>query len=176
MAVVNETLASRLWPNRDLASVVGQRVRIGPVTGPANEVIGVVASVRSRRPDALPDPEIYVSFHQLPSPTMSYVVRASGDPSALTGQIRSALRQMTPHVALAAARTFDDVVTTATQTSGLLSWLSVIFGALAASLAIVGIYSVMSSRWRSGLAVAQRQVARPPELDSCPATRDSPRN
>ncbi len=99
VAVVNETLASRLWPNRDLASVVGQRVRIGPVTGPANEVIGVVASVRSRRPDALPDPEVYVSFHQLPSPTMSYVVRASGDPSALTGQIRSALRQMTPHVA-----------------------------------------------------------------------------
>ena len=85
-----------------------------------------------------------MSFHQLPSPTMSYVVRASGDPSALTGQIRSALRQMTPHVALAATRTFDDVVTTATQTSGLLSWLSVFFGALAASLAIVGIYSVMS--------------------------------
>ncbi len=51
---------------------------------------------------------------------------------------------MTPHVALAATRTFDDVVTTATQTSGLLSWLSVIFGALAAALAIVGIYSVMS--------------------------------
>ncbi|MGH9385832.1 MAG: FtsX-like permease family protein, partial [Vicinamibacterales bacterium] len=144
VAVVNETLASRLWPDRDRASVVGQRIRIGPLTGPANEVIGVVASVRSRRPDAPPDPEVYVSFHQVPSPTMSYVVRAAGDPSALTGQIRSALAQMTPHVALAAARTFDDVVTTSTRTSGLLSLLSVIFGALAAALAIVGIYSVMS--------------------------------
>jgi putative ABC transport system permease protein len=144
VAIVNETLASRLWPNRDLASAIGQRVRIGLVTGPANEVIGVVGSVRSRRPDAPPDPEVYVAFQQLPSPTMSYVVRAAGDPSALTGQIRSALGQMTPHVALAATRTFDDVVATSTQTSGLLSWLSVIFGALAASLAIVGIYSVMS--------------------------------
>jgi ABC-type antimicrobial peptide transport system permease subunit len=92
----------------------------------------------------LPDPEVYVPFQQVPSPTMSYVVRATGDPSALTGQIRAALGQMTPHVALAAARTFDDVVTTSTRTSGLLSWLSVIFGALAAALAIIGIYSVMS--------------------------------
>jgi putative ABC transport system permease protein len=144
VAVVNETLASRLWPDRDLASAVGQRIRIGPIRGPANEVTGVVASVRSRRPDAPPDPEVYVSFQQLPSPTMSYVVRAAGDPAALTGQIRSALGQMTPHVALAAARTFDDVVTTSTRTSGLLSLLSVIFGSLAAALAIVGIYSVMS--------------------------------
>jgi putative ABC transport system permease protein len=143
-AVVNEALALRLWPNRDFASAVGQRIRIGPVVGPSNEVVGVVASVRSRRPDAPPDPEVYVALAQLPSPTMSYVVRAAGDPSALTGRIRAALAQMTPHVALAATRTFDDVVTTATQTSGLLSWLSVIFGALAAMLAIVGIYGVMS--------------------------------
>ena len=144
VAVVNETLASRLWPGRDLVSTIGQRIRIGPVIGPANEVIGVVGSVRSRRPDSTPDPEVYVAFQQLPSPAMSYVVRAAGDPSALTPQIRAALGQMTPHVALAATRTFDDVVATATQTSGLLSWLSVIFGALAAALAIVGIYSVMS--------------------------------
>jgi predicted permease len=143
-AVVNDTLASRLFPDRPLNSVVGQRIRIGNITGPANEVVGVVGSVRSRRPEASPDPEVYVAFQQVPSPAMSYVVRAAGDPSALTGQIRAALAQMTPHVALAAVRTFDDVVTTSTKTSGLLSWLSVIFGALAAALAIVGIYSVMS--------------------------------
>ena len=40
---------------------------------------------------------------------------------------------MTPDVALAAVRTFDEVVSTATRTSALLSWLSVLFGALAAA-------------------------------------------
>jgi ABC-type antimicrobial peptide transport system permease subunit len=54
-------------------------------------------------------------------------------------------------VALATVRTFDDVVTTATRTSGLLSWLSVLFGGLAAILAVLGIYSVMS------YTVAQRE-------------------
>ena len=45
---------------------------------------------------------------------------------------------------MASVRTFDEVVATATRTSGLLSWLSVLFGGLAAGLAVVGVYGVMS--------------------------------
>jgi ABC-type antimicrobial peptide transport system permease subunit len=48
-------------------------------------------------------------------------------------------------------RTFEEVVANSTRQSGLLSWLSVIFGVLAAALAILGIYSVMS------YTVAQRE-------------------
>ena len=152
VAVVNETLASRLWPGLATQQIIGRRVRIGfDPSDAVREVVGVVDNVRSRRPDAPPDPELYVPFAEIPSPTMSYVVRSAGDPSALTGAIRRELAAMTPHVALAAVRTFDDVVSTATRTSGLLSWLSVLFGALAATLAILGIYSVMS------YTVAQRE-------------------
>jgi putative ABC transport system permease protein len=150
VVVVNETLASRLWPDRQPAGVIGQAVRLGGGTT-LSEVVGVVANIRSRRPDAVPDPEVYLPYEQFVSPTMSYVVRAAGDPSGLTGQIRGLLGTMTPHVALAAVRTFDDVVETSTRTSGLLSWLSALFGALAAALAILGIYSVMS------YTVAQRE-------------------
>jgi putative ABC transport system permease protein len=152
VVVVNETLASRLWPGRPAADIVGRRVRTAFESADVpREVVGVVANVRSRRPDAPPDPELYVPFAQIPSPTMSYVVRSAGDPSALTNAIRTELASMTPHVALATVRTFDDVVTTATRTSGLLSWLSVLFGGLAAILAVLGIYSVMS------YTVAQRE-------------------
>ena len=151
VAVVNETLAKRLFPNLELSAVLGQPVRIGAITGPANQIVGVAANVRSRRPDTVPDPEIYVPFQQVPGPGMTYVVRAEGDPTALTGQIRSTLAQMTPYIAMAAVRTFDEVVATSTRTSGLLSWLSVLFGVLAAALAILGIYSVMS------YTVAQRE-------------------
>ncbi len=151
VAVVNETLAKRLFPNLEPAAVVGQPIRIFGNAGPTNEIVGVAANVRSRRPDAVPDPEVYVSFDQNPTPGLSYVVRAQGDPAALSGQVRNALAQMTPHVAIANLRTFEEVVATATRTSGLLSWLSVLFGVLAAVLAILGIYSVMS------YTVAQRE-------------------
>jgi hypothetical protein len=54
------------------------------------------------------------------------------------------MARITPYVALSTMRTFDEVVTNANRTSGLLSWLSVLFGVLAAAPAILGIYSVMS--------------------------------
>lgn len=151
VAIVNETLAQRLFPNLEPAAVVGQPIRIFGNSGPTNEIVGVAANIRSRRPDMAPDPEVYVPFEQNPTPGLSYVVRAQGDPAALTNQIRTALAQMTPHIALANVRTFDEVVANATRTSGLLSWLSVLFGVLAAALAILGIYSVMS------YTVAQRE-------------------
>ena len=151
VAMVNDTLARRLFPNLEPSAVVGQPVRLFGTTGPTNEIVAVVANIRSRRPDMPPDPEIYVAFDQNPAAGMSYVVRAQGDPAALSHQIRGTLAQMTPYVAIANMRTFEEVVANSTRTSGLLSWLSVIFGLLAAVLAILGIYSVMS------YTVAQRE-------------------
>ena len=148
VTIVNETLARRLFPNLTPPEVIGRQIR---AYGNPTEIVGVSVNVRSRRPEMAPDPELYFPFAQWPNPGMSYVVRAQGDPAALTGQIRSTLGQMTPHVALAAVRTFEEVVATANRTSGLLSWLSVLFGVLAAALAILGIYSVMS------YTVAQRE-------------------
>ncbi len=151
VAVVNETLAKKLFPTLDPPQVLGQPIRIGNIAGATLEVVGVAANVRSRRPDAPPDPEVYVPFEQNPAPSMTFVVRAQGDPTALSNQIRSEMARITPDVALATMRTFDEVVATANRTSGLLSWLSVLFGVLAAALAILGIYSVMS------YTVAQRE-------------------
>lgn len=152
VAVVNRSLAERLWPTLSPSQVIGLQVGSPFDTGNAvREVIGVVADVRSRRPDAPPDPEIHAPFAQVPFPTLTYVVRAQGDPTRLTGPVRAALAEMSPQVALAAVRTFDDVVATATRTSSLLSWLSVLFGTLAGALAVVGIYGLMS------YTVAQRE-------------------
>lgn len=151
VAVVNETLAGRLFPDLQPAAVVGQPIRLFGNNGPTNEIVGVVANIRSRRPEMPPDPEVYVPFEQNPAAGLSYVVRAQGDPAALTGPIRGELSRMTPYIAMAAPRTFAEVVATATRQSGLLSWLSVLFGGLAAALAILGIYSVMS------YTVAQRE-------------------
>ncbi|HEX4915384.1 MAG TPA: ABC transporter permease [Vicinamibacterales bacterium] len=151
VAVVNETLAQRLFPNLKPADVVGQPIRLFGNNGPTNQIVGIAANIRSRRPEMPPDPEVYVPFEQNPTPGLSYVVRAQGNPAALTGQIRTQLSQMTPFIAMANPRTFEEVVANATRQSGLLSWLSVLFGVLAAALAILGIYSVMS------YTVAQRE-------------------
>jgi len=84
VAVVNETLAKRQFPTLDLPEILGQPIKIGNVLGATLEVVGVAARVRSRRPDAPPDPEVYVPFEQNPAPSMTFVVRAQGDPAALS--------------------------------------------------------------------------------------------
>jgi predicted permease len=145
VAVVNQTLAARLWPGRAPTDVVGLSVRAPwDSNGTLRTVVGVMGDIRSRRPDAPPDPEIHAPFAQVPQPSMSYVVRGEADPSQLTGAIRAELAAMTPHVAMAAVRRFDDVIATATRTTGLLSWLSVLFGVLAGALAAVGVYGLMA--------------------------------
>src|SRR5688500_5868027 len=78
VVMVNEALASRLWPGRDPAAVIGEHVRLGGTTGATNQVVGVVANIRSRRPDAAPDPEVYIDFNQFPSPNLIYVVSDIG--------------------------------------------------------------------------------------------------
>lgn len=150
VVVISETLAQQLWPGDAVSSIVGRQIGHGfDETGDGQahwrEVIGVSRDVRSRRPDAPPGAEVYVPHAQFSLPTMTFIVRAEGaPPDALVPAIRQELAQMDPMLPLASVRTFDDVIDAATRSSRLYSALTAVFGLLAATLAIVGIYSVMS--------------------------------
>jgi len=145
VVVVNETLAKVVWPGEAPDRILGRMMGTGFDDGSTwREVVGVVRDVRSRRPDAPPDPETYVPLAQYLMPTMAFTVRTAGPPEALVPQVRRELDRLNPQLALATVRTFQDVVDTATRSSQLYSALTGLFGMLAAALAILGIYSVMS--------------------------------
>jgi hypothetical protein len=145
VVVINETLARLLWPGQPPSSAVGQFMGTGFDDGKTfREVIAVIRDVRSRRVDAPPDAETYIPLAQFPLPTMVFTVRTANSPETLVPLIRGALSDLNPQLPLAAVRTFEDVLAGATRTSRLYSALTALFGVLAATLAIVGIYSVMS--------------------------------
>jgi ABC-type antimicrobial peptide transport system permease subunit len=75
---------------------------------------------------------------------LTFTVRSSTPPENLVPVVRDTLTDLNPQLPLAAVRTFSEVVEGATRSSRLYSALSALFGVLAAVLAIVGIYSVMS--------------------------------
>jgi putative ABC transport system permease protein len=145
VVVINETLARILWPGESPGSVLGQFMRTGFDDGTTfREVVGIVRDVRSRSVQAPPDPETYVPLAQFPLPTMVFTVRAATRADTLVPLVQGALADLDPTIPLAAARTFEDVVAAATRSSRLYSALTALFGVLAAALAVVGIYSVMS--------------------------------
>jgi putative ABC transport system permease protein len=144
VVVINETMAGQLWPGQP-ASALGQFMGTGFDDGKTfREVIGVVRDVRSRRVEAPPDAETYVPLAQFPWGTMTYTVSTAVRADALVPALRDTLAEVDPDLPMASVRTFEDVLANATRTPRLYAALTTLFGLLAATLAIVGIYSVMS--------------------------------
>jgi putative ABC transport system permease protein len=145
VVVINETLAQQLWPGKPAASILGQMMGTGfDDCSTFREVIGITRDVRSRRVDQPADAETYVPVAQVPWGSMTYTVRTAARAESLVPLVRDALADLDPATPLAAVRTFEEVLEGAMRTSRLYSALTALFGVLAAALAIVGIYSVMS--------------------------------
>jgi len=140
VAIVNETLARRAWPDGD---AVGKMIRL-PETEAVFEIVGVVSDVTPMVPGRTPTPEIYWSNRQLGRPATFFLVRAAGDPSLLAEAVTDALQVADPDVSLGAPRTLAsqadrELVRPRFQAVILLS-----FALAALILSAVGVYAVVS--------------------------------
>jgi putative ABC transport system permease protein len=139
VAIVNETMARKYWPN---TSPIGGRVTlIG--TGGGREVIGVVRDVRHWGLDRPVNPEIYLPLPQYLSSFQTFAIATDVDPGSLTSAVREQLRGIDPDLPLSNIRTMQEVAarSVATRRAGLV--LLGTFAVLALVLAAAGIYGVM---------------------------------
>ncbi len=137
--VINEAMARALWPNED---PLGKMYSQGNANGPWNQVVGVVSDVRQWGLTQKPQPEAYNLFDG--GSSFFLVLHTPRDPSALTADARRTLSQVDPGLPLFAVRTMDDVISDNAQWQRFLSALIGAFAALAALLAAIGIYGVLS--------------------------------
>jgi ABC-type antimicrobial peptide transport system permease subunit len=72
------------------------------------------------------------------------VARTTGDPLAVAGPIRAAIREVDANVPVANVRTMNDVVAASMATPRLTGFLLGAFGGVALALAAVGIYGLLS--------------------------------
>jgi predicted permease len=142
VAVINETMARRLFPNQD---PVGQHVRTGPnATGPWTTIVGVIGDIRHGGLEEVPQPELYISYLQGPPVNPFIVLRTSGDPALLTETVRAEARRIDKNLPIYDIRTMTTLRSDAVSTRRFILLIVGAFGLLALGLAAIGVYGVMS--------------------------------
>lgn len=143
VALVNETLANKLFPNE---SPLDRNILIGPNGDIPIRIVGVIRDVKSAGLAAPPPDEIYYPRDQRGGAFMQVVgqARPGLDASAVIPVLRRILAELDPTVALAAPQTMQDLVDQSIGVQRVTMALLIGFAVIAALLAAVGIYSVMA--------------------------------
>jgi putative ABC transport system permease protein len=143
VAIINQTLARRFWPDGE---AVGKRILYGH-PGPDAKWVTIVGVVGDTRMYGLDSParfEVYAPLEQMGLGGSQLVVRSAKDPASLTGEIRSAIASVNRDVPIYDVQTLkqavDDSISTRRDTLLLLGSFSL----LAVVLAATGIYGVIS--------------------------------
>lgn len=143
VAVINPTLAERLWPGQN---PVGQKVHVTTEQDAIVTVVGVVRDVKLyNSPKTWHDREIYVSFAQFPSAGVGIVARSSAAPDSLASAIRSAVWAVDNDQPLSKVQPFEAMMEEQYTGLNITAELMGIFVVLAIFLGAIGIYAVMAT-------------------------------
>jgi putative ABC transport system permease protein len=141
VVIVNETMARQLWPGE---SPVGRRFSIWRDEKFSREVVGVVGDTKSTL-DKEGEQQMYVPYAQDATwGSLSLVVRTNGEPTAVAGSVREAIRGVDKGVALYNLKTMNDVVATSAAPRRVPMLLLSSFAGVAMLLAMIGIYGITS--------------------------------
>jgi putative ABC transport system permease protein len=147
VAVINETLARRLWPGDD---PIGKRLKTGmqPIPDQWNpwcEVVGVVADVKLEGLEHETPMQVYLPLPQRPrSPTLWLVVRTAGDPLQAVAAIERTIYTVEKDLPIFSIRSMEQLLGSSLAQKRLTLVLLAGFAALALLLAAVGIYGVIA--------------------------------
>ena len=145
VAIVNETFAKTFFPN---GNPMGHHLRFGHSSDHPPD-IEIVAIVKNSHHEGVKDEEIkpfvYVPYDQDANiGQLTYYVRTSQDPTLISSSVRSVVNDLDPSLPISGMRTFEAQIDRQLANDRLIAYLSEIFGGLAALLAAIGIYGLLS--------------------------------
>lgn len=144
VAIINETLARRFWPNE---SPVGKRMRqrTGLETfGPWMEVIGVARDSKYVTAGEDPKPFMYESLAQAYRGSANLLVKSRFRATDALPLVHEAVRAVDPNLAIFGVASLDRATSISFLPVKIAASLSATLGVLALALGTIGLYGVMS--------------------------------
>jgi putative ABC transport system permease protein len=138
--IINETMARRFWPNE---SPLGRRIMLNREEK-WDEIIGVAGDIKTTDLDGEVQPTVYWPQHSWGFNFGALVARTTVEPTSLAPAIMRAIHSIDPEVAISDVRTMEDVLWRSIARPRFNTLLLTTLAVVALTLAVVGIYGVMS--------------------------------
>jgi predicted permease len=142
VAVINEAMAQQLWQGQN---AIGKQFRVSR-DGKPIQVIGVARNSKYIFLGEAPRPFLYLPVKQNYRSEVTFFLHTQGNPTALVGATRQALRELDAKVVMFDVKTMNEHLSSglAFMFIRLGATLAAIFGVVGLVLAMVGIYGVIS--------------------------------
>jgi predicted permease len=141
VAIINEALARRHWPNE---TPLGKRIKVTYGPRVMRTIVGVVADVRLGGLHEAPKPTVYLPHAQASTGANAFVIRTRGEPMAALGQVRAEFRVINPAMPIASTTTLEALLDDSLRERRFHLALLGAFAMVALLLAALGVYGVMS--------------------------------
>lgn len=141
VAIVNEALARRLWPD---GNAVGRGVM---VNGSPYRVVGTAANLQPSNPLHGPEPHLYLSYWQSGTTRegdVRMVIRVAGDPATALASIRRIIQSIDPAVPIGEDMPMSTQVRLEYMPVLLARSVMSYCGLLSLGLGAIGLYSVLA--------------------------------
>ena len=144
VAVVSESLVRRYWPHEQ---PIGQHFTFAFHD---REVVGVVGDIRARGLERTSEPQVYLSYKQVPDGWFSpyapkdLVIHSLQPAEGLLPAIRQIIHTADPAQPISDVRTMDEVVAGETESRTIQMRVLVVFTGVAIVLAGLGIYGLLA--------------------------------
>ncbi|MGC1386186.1 MAG: ABC transporter permease [Candidatus Acidiferrales bacterium] len=142
VAVIDQTLAHRYWPDKD---PIGSQINFGFGAGIRGlTIVGVVGDIRSDGSDLPSVPHIYVALGQFAPVNAVLFFRSRAGAQYLGDAVRREVEKVDPNVPVHSVSGMDQIIARSLADRRFALELLGIFASVALLLAAVGIYGVMA--------------------------------
>jgi len=142
VAIVNDAMAKKYWPNRD---ALGATITIQSTPPSTAQVVGVARTSKTGDIGERPQPFLYLPIEQSRATGMTIFVLTDRDPAALAGTVRGEVRAVDPTLPIYDVRTlaahFEQQALWGVR---LIAEVITAVGVIGLALSVLGLYAVVA--------------------------------